>query len=55
MASGVLAGKSLSADVIEQAAQAAVADAKPLSGNGYKVQLTRVAVKRALMEASGKA
>ncbi len=50
-----LAGKSLSADVIEQAAQAAVADAKPLSGNAYKVQLTRVAVKRALLEASGKA
>jgi xanthine dehydrogenase YagS FAD-binding subunit len=50
-----LAGKTLSDDVIEQAAKAAVADAKPLSENGYKVQLTRVAVKRALMEAAGRA
>jgi xanthine dehydrogenase YagS FAD-binding subunit len=51
----VLAGKSLTDDVIEQVAQAAVAGAQPLSENGYKVQLTRVAVKRALREASGKA
>jgi xanthine dehydrogenase YagS FAD-binding subunit len=50
-----LAGKSLSNDVIEQAANAAVAGAKPLSENGYKVQLARVAVKRALAEAAGKA
>lgn len=50
-----LSGKSLSEDVIEQVAQAAVAGARPLSGNGYKVQLARVAVKRALMEASGRA
>jgi len=28
-----------------------LADAKPLSGNAYKVQLARVAVKRALLEA----
>jgi xanthine dehydrogenase YagS FAD-binding subunit len=51
----LLAGKSLSADVIDQAAAAAVADAKPLSQNVYKVQLAKVAVKRALMEAAGKA
>ncbi len=51
----VLAGKSLSEDVIEQVAQAAVAGAQPLSENRYKVQLARVAVKRALMEASGRA
>ena len=51
----VLAGKSLSEDVIQQAAEAAVDGAKPLSGNSYKLQLTRVAVKRALLEASGKA
>ena len=50
-----LVGKALSQDVIEQAAQAAVADAKPLSQNTYKVQLAKVAVKRALLEASGKA
>jgi CO/xanthine dehydrogenase FAD-binding subunit len=29
--------------------------ARPLSGNGYKVKLARVAVKRALLEISGKA
>ena len=29
--------------------------AKPLSQNEYKVKLARVAVKRALLEASGKA
>ena len=51
----VLAGKSLSDDVIQQAAEAAVDGAQPLSGNAYKVQLTRVAVKRALLEAAGKA
>ena len=39
----------------EQIGQAAVAGAKPLSDNGYKVQLAKVAVKRALLEASGKA
>ncbi|HYL36500.1 MAG TPA: xanthine dehydrogenase family protein subunit M [Bryobacteraceae bacterium] len=50
-----LAGKSLTGDTIEQVAQAAAAGAQPLSENGYKVQLTRVAVKRALLAASGKA
>lgn len=48
-----LAGTTISPEVAEQAAQAAVADAKPLSQNGYKVQLTRVAVKRALLTAAG--
>jgi xanthine dehydrogenase YagS FAD-binding subunit len=46
-----IAGKAVTAESAEEAAKAAVADAKPLSGNGYKVQLTRVAVKRALLEA----
>ena len=46
-----LSGKAVTAESAEEAAKAAVADAKPLSGNGYKVQLTRVAVKRALLEA----
>lgn len=54
-AAGALNGKPLTADAIEQAAKAAVAGAKPLSENAYKVQLTRVAVKRALMEAAGRA
>ncbi|HTR34476.1 MAG TPA: xanthine dehydrogenase family protein subunit M [Bryobacteraceae bacterium] len=50
-----LAGKSLSDEVIAQAAEAAVQGAQPLSENRYKIQLARVAVKRALLEASGRA
>jgi len=52
----MLAGKSLTADLAEQAAKAAVSNATPLSQNAYKVQLAKVAVKRALLEAmKGKA
>jgi xanthine dehydrogenase YagS FAD-binding subunit len=47
-----LAGKSLTAETADEAGKAAVAGATPLSQNGYKVQLARVAVKRALMEAT---
>jgi xanthine dehydrogenase YagS FAD-binding subunit len=47
-----LAGKPLTADAIEEASKAAVAGAAPLSMNGYKVQLARVAVRRALAEAA---
>jgi xanthine dehydrogenase YagS FAD-binding subunit len=54
-AESLLAGKSPSDALIQQAAEAAVEGAKPLSDNAYKVQLTRVAVKRALMEASQRA
>ncbi len=46
-----LAGKAITAESAEEAAKAALSDAKPLSQNGYKVQLARVAVKRALLEA----
>jgi len=45
-----LAGRALSTAIIDKAAQAAVEGATPLSGNAYKVQLARVAVKRALAE-----
>jgi hypothetical protein len=38
-------------ETAEEAAKAALSGAKPLSQNGYKVQLARVAVKRALLEA----
>ncbi|HUS05020.1 MAG TPA: xanthine dehydrogenase family protein subunit M [Bryobacteraceae bacterium] len=48
-----LAGKTISESVAEEAGKAAVADAKPLSQNEYKVQLARVAVKRALLHAAG--
>jgi xanthine dehydrogenase YagS FAD-binding subunit len=49
----MLAGKTLSEAVAEQAGEAAVQDAQPLSDNGYKVQLAKVAVKRALLSAAG--
>jgi len=48
----VLAGKAVNESVAEEAAKAAVTGATPLSQNGYKVQLARVAVKRALLEAA---
>lgn len=44
-----LAGRSLTPESIEVAAQAAVAGARPLSRNAYKLQLAKVAVKRALL------
>ena len=44
-------GKPLEASVAEDAARAAVAGARPLSGNGYKVEVTRALVKRALLSA----
>lgn len=47
----LLAGKSVTAETADEAAKAALAGATPLSQNGYKVQLARVAVKRALLEA----
>jgi xanthine dehydrogenase YagS FAD-binding subunit len=50
-----LAGKTISEDTASEAAEAAVAGAQPLSQNGYKVQLAKVAVKRALLAAAGKA
>ena len=46
-----LAGKAVTPESAEEAAKAALVDAKPLNGNAYKVQLARVAVKRALLEA----
>jgi xanthine dehydrogenase YagS FAD-binding subunit len=50
----LVAGKSITEQLAEQAGAAAVAGAKPLSQNAYKVQLAKVAVKRALLTASGK-
>ncbi len=48
-----LAGKDLSEDLADQAGRAAVSKATPLSSkNAYKVQLARVAVKRAIMRAA---
>jgi xanthine dehydrogenase YagS FAD-binding subunit len=48
-----IAGKAISPETAEAAGAAAVADAKPLAMNAYKVVLTKVAVKRALLAAAG--
>jgi xanthine dehydrogenase YagS FAD-binding subunit len=50
-AEALLAGKTLNEETAAKAGEAAVHGAKPLSGNKYKVQLARVCVKRALLEA----
>lgn len=52
-AAAMLAGKAITADTAEAAAKAAVAAAKPLSMNAYKVQIAQAAVKRALLAAAG--
>ncbi len=48
-----LAGKSVSEETAKAAADAALSQAKPLSHNAYKVQLAKVAVKRAILKAAG--
>ena len=51
-AAAALTGQALNEDVAWAAGKAAVAQATPLSKNAYKVQLARVAVKRALLRAA---
>jgi xanthine dehydrogenase YagS FAD-binding subunit len=48
-----ITGQSISEATAEKAGEAAVAGASPLSQNTYKVQLAKVAVKRALLAARG--
>jgi len=48
-----LAGKTITAETAEAAGAEAVKAARPLNGNEYKVQLAKVAVKRALLTAAG--
>jgi xanthine dehydrogenase YagS FAD-binding subunit len=48
-----LAGKTLTEEAAIAAADAAVQGAKPMTGNAYKVQIARTAVKRAIMLAGG--
>lgn len=55
-AAQAVAGKAINEEVAAEAGKAALAQATPLSQNAYKVQLARVAVKRALLAAaSGRA
>lgn len=48
-----LLGMTIDPAVAERAGEAAVASARPLNNNGYKVQLAKVAVKRAILTAAG--
>ena len=48
-----LAGKQLDSSVLEEAGKIALADAKPLEKNAYKVPLTQTLVRRALKKAAG--
>jgi xanthine dehydrogenase YagS FAD-binding subunit len=48
----VLAGKAITEAIAVEAANAAVTGARPMSGNAYKVQIARTAVKRAILAAS---
>ena len=49
----MLKGKRLDEAVAWQAAEAALADAKPMTHNGYKVQVAKTALRRAIMKATG--
>jgi xanthine dehydrogenase YagS FAD-binding subunit len=51
-AEALLVGKTISEDVAKSAGDMAVSRAKGLSRNGYKIQLARVAVKRAILAAA---
>ena len=48
-----LAGKPLNEETAMAAAEAAVKEAQPMTGNAYKVQITKTAIKRAIMQAAG--
>jgi xanthine dehydrogenase YagS FAD-binding subunit len=52
-AEAVLAGRTVDERTAAQAARAALAAARPLSENGYKVRILEVAVKRAVLAAAG--
>jgi xanthine dehydrogenase YagS FAD-binding subunit len=48
-----LTGQRVSEEAAHKAADAAVADAQPMTGNSYKVQVAKTAVKRAILKAAG--
>ena len=47
-----LVGKTITEETAKAAGEAAVSGAKSLGRNGYKIQLARVAVKRAIIDAA---
>ncbi|PYP29696.1 MAG: hypothetical protein DMD49_12670 [Gemmatimonadetes bacterium] len=48
-----LAGKRIDDRTAAAAAEAALQGARPMSRNGYKVQVAKTAVKRAILQAGG--
>jgi xanthine dehydrogenase YagS FAD-binding subunit len=48
----VLAGKAVTEALAVEAANAAIAGASPMSGNAYKIQVAKTAVKRAILAAT---
>jgi xanthine dehydrogenase YagS FAD-binding subunit len=52
-AAAAIVGRAVTAETAEAAGAAAVVPATPLSNNEYKVQLAKVAVKRAILRAAG--
>ena len=52
-AEDALTGKPLNEATAAAAAEAAVSEARPMSGNAYKVQIARTTVKRAILKAAG--
>jgi len=48
-----LAGKTITEETAAAAAEAALQGARPLSENGYKIQVAKTAVKRAILRAAG--
>jgi len=52
-AEDALVGKAITEETAKAAGEAAVSGAKSLGRNGYKIQLARVAVKRAVLAAAG--
>lgn len=48
-----LAGKPVTEETAAAAADAALKDARPMSQNAYKIQVAKVAVKRAILRAAG--
>jgi xanthine dehydrogenase YagS FAD-binding subunit len=52
-AESALAARQVNPDTAQEAAEIAVIGAHPLSSNAYKVQLARVAVRRAILKAAG--
>jgi CO/xanthine dehydrogenase FAD-binding subunit len=49
----VIGTKDITPELAATAAEAAVKDAEPMSDNEFRVQLAKVATKRALMQAAG--